>query len=137
MALNPAVGLDVNRVRPLVPKFKLLDVPTDMKAALDELLATLQTICLGSAVASRVISHWEGVMASRRSLRSGYGSDHELALKDTESQGEAATSNTRTPGNGEASLSNSPADSDPITNGQGDALSPDKPTSSSDVTLSS
>ena len=77
LALQPAVGLDVETIRPLVPKLKLLEIPTDMKAATDELLLTLQTVCLGSASASKAIAQWEGIMAaSRGSLRSGYGSEN-------------------------------------------------------------
>lgn len=86
LALQPAVSLDLNAVRPLVPKIKALEMPSDMRTASDELLMALQTICLGSAPASRAISHWEGVMAaSRMSLRSGYGSENgDLMLKDGE-----------------------------------------------------
>ena len=77
LALQPAVGLDVGAIRPLVPKLKSLEIPTDIKAATDELLLTLQTVCLGSASASRAIAHWEGIMAaSKGSLRSSYGSEN-------------------------------------------------------------
>ena len=57
LALESAVGLNVEAVRPLVPKIKSLYVLAGMKAATDELLSTLQTVCLGSAMASKTISH--------------------------------------------------------------------------------
>ena len=84
LALQPAITMDIDLVRPLVPKIKNLEIPVDMKSASDELLLALQTICLGSAPASRAIAHWEGMMfASRRSLKSGHGSEYgDLITRD-------------------------------------------------------
>ena len=147
MALNPAVGLDADSVRPLLPKIKMLGIPPEMKPAIDELLSTLQTICLGSAVASRAISHWEGVMAaSRRSLRSGYGSEHDDAiLKDAGSQADiiASTFDGITPilrvaQNGVLRSSDSPTGSNSSSAGtnQVDGQSLVEAVGNSDVTLS-
>ena len=113
LALEPAVGLNVDAVRPLVPKVKSMYVPAGIKAATDELLSTLQTICLGSAMASKAISHWEGVMAaSRRSLRSDYGSDHgDIAFKDSENQGVRTAFNGTGPVDVAQNGSTSPSDS--------------------------
>lgn len=99
LALQVAVGLNVDAVRPLIPKIKSLQPTADMKEATDELVSALQTICLGSASASRAISHWEGMIAaSKKSLKSEYGSEPEVInFDDSDSQpGVGITSNGTT-----------------------------------------
>ncbi|KAK7686509.1 hypothetical protein QCA50_010107 [Cerrena zonata] len=94
--IESAVDLNLDSIRTLLTFIKSLDIPPDLKGATDNLLLTLQSICLGSVVASRAVYNWEHVMASKRSLASGNGSQNDAASRDVENQAGSSVLNGTT-----------------------------------------